>query len=91
MSYAYDKFKSLDNAVSRDRLIFQQIMNARLGGMCIVLTDASEFQQLDPKNDNTLYLVAIDDSTMHLYKGSVRIRLDNVVAEYDHAIITRAY
>lgn len=53
--------------------------------------DNADFQSLSPKNDNTLYLVAIDSNTMHLYKGNVRIRLDNVVAEYDHAIITQAY
>ena len=91
MSYIYDKFKSLETSVNRDPLIFQQIMNARLGGMSIVFIDDADFQSLSPKDDNTLYLVAIDSSTMHLYKGNVRIRLDNVVAEYDHAIITQAY
>lgn len=91
MSYIYDKFKSLETSVNRDPLIFQQIMNARLGGMSIMFIDNADFQSLDPKNNNTLYLVAMDSNTMHLYKGNVRIRLDNVVAEYDHAIITREY
>lgn len=91
MSYIYDKFTSLERSVNSDPLIFQEIMNARLGGMSIMFIDNSDFQQLTPKDDNTLYLVSIDSSTMHLYKGAVRIRLDNVVAEYDHAIITRAY
>lgn len=91
MSYIYDRFKSLETSVNRDPLIFQQIMNARLGGMFIMFIDNADFQTLNPKNDNTLYLVAIDSSTIHLYKGNIRIRLDNVVAEYNHAIITRAY
>lgn len=91
MSYEYDTLHSLELAVNRDKLIFQQIMNARLGGMFIVFIDNSDFQSLAPKNENTLYLVSIDSNTLHLYKGDTRIRLDNVVAEYDHAIITRAY
>lgn len=91
MSYEYDTLHSLELAVNRDKLIFQQIMNARLGGMAIVFIDNADFQLLTPKDENTLYLVSIDSDTLHLYKGSVRIRLDNVVAEYDHAIITQEY
>lgn len=91
MSYEYDTLHSLELSVNRDKLIFQQIMNARLGGMAIVFIDNADFQLLTPKDENTLYLVSIDSNTLHLYKGSIRIRLDNVVAEYDHAIITQEY
>lgn len=89
MSYLSDKFRFLETSVNRDPLIFQEIMNARLGGMSIMFIDEADFNQLDPKDNNTLYLVSVDSNTLNLYKGSVRIRLDGVVAEYNHAIITR--
>lgn len=89
MSYIFDKLKRLDKSLNQDRFMTQQILNARLSGLSIVFIDDDEYASLETKDPNTLYLVDVDDNTINMYKGSVRIQFSG--KEYNHAIVVQEF
>ena len=86
MSYEYDRTKAVSNAINANPKIFQEILNARLGGLSVKFMQSSAYSSLTPKDNNTLYLVARSANEIWLYKGSTRIAL-NGDKSYNHAII----
>lgn len=89
MSFIFDKLKFLEKELNRNPLLAQRVLNARLDGLSIkYFSSSSEYSALSPKDNDTLYLVQVDASTINLYKGSTRIPLgDKINATFNHAIV----
>lgn len=88
MSYIYDRTKALSDAINANPKIFQEILNARLGGLSVQFLQKSNYDSLSPKDNNTLYLVAQSANEIWLYKGNVRIPLGQGV-NLNHAILVQ--